>query len=160
MRYLSLNGSFKSAICMWSTFNYLSTKKDINKFGESVFNHLTNNGLLIIDMPNHNEIKTEPYSEYQENIRYKININIHKRIVGKLCEALYQYIIFDKIENKKYLFCDQELHCVYKPNDVEKGLSKWFKLIGIYGDYNLQEKFIPNYSDRIILCLKKSTKLN
>jgi hypothetical protein len=138
---------------MWSTFNYLSTEPDVWHFGVSIHDHLKSNGLLVIDLPNHNRFSGKVHCESYENEYFLVTIWIQKRIVGNMCEGLYQYKIIDKKKGEDIILSDQELHRIYFPNEVEQRLKQWFDLRVVYGDYDLKTKYDKLNSDRAILCL-------
>lgn len=154
IREIQINDHFNIAICMWSTLNYLSTSADIINFGSSLHKHLKKNGILLIDLPNHNIFSEKPHFEFYKNEYFQVSIWIQKRIIGNLVEGLYLYKINNKINGEDTLFCDQEIHRVYKPDEIEIQLNKWFELRTIYGNYDLSQNFDKDVSDRAILCMQ------
>jgi 2-polyprenyl-3-methyl-5-hydroxy-6-metoxy-1,4-benzoquinol methylase len=159
IRNIFLKEKFDVAICMWSTFNYLSTESDIYQFGQSVSSHLKSNGILIIDLPNHLSFPIEPYYETNENENFHVTIWIQKRVVGTICEGLYKYKIVNKKNGNCVLLSDQELHRIYSPIEVEQKLKQWFTLQAVYGNYSLMAEYDESSADRAILCFVNKPKL-
>jgi len=155
MRDIRLESSFDSAICMWTTFNYLSTPADVNAFVSGVHKHLNPGGILIIDIKNYDH---EPgYTRIHEvnTPNYNIKLSVHKHLVENLSEGVYIYEIRDVRESTDYFAIDQELNMTYKLEDVVRLTGASFQLIEAFGDYDMNEKFVPARSERIIMILRK-----
>lgn len=155
MRDIELDGNFDVAICMWTTFNYLSKPEDTTRFFHGIYESLRNSGLLLIDMKNYQQKIPSRYSREKKNHSYLVKVSIHKKVIGNLNEAVYLYLIRNLKTGEESFALDQELNMVYTVEDVLTRAGSLFDLVKKYGDYNRDAEFIPNVSERIILVLRK-----
>lgn len=149
------SGQAGAAVCMWSTFNYLSTQGDIDRFLRSISLALRPRGWLLIDLPNPRALKRGPYNRRSENTDYAVEVSVEKRQRGEIVEALYQYRITKKGDGSVYLATDQELNQAYEPKDVEQLLRPSFRLVATYGDYTTASAHDSQGSPRAILLLER-----
>jgi len=143
------------AICMWSTFSYLSLPEDLRQFFRSVYDALLCDGLLIIDISNYQIADAETYSREVENGSHRLNIKIKKEVENGINEAIYQYEIINLSTHQVLLVTDQELSRVYSAEDVEASGKSFFISLDRYGDYDIRNGFDPNKSNRIIVVFRK-----
>ncbi len=155
MRDIRLGSSFDAAICMWTTFNYLSTSADVKAFLSGVYSHLTPRGILVIDVKNYGH---EPGYTRVHEVRisgYSIKLSVHKHLIGNLSEGIYIYEIQGINESDSYFAIDQELNATYTLEDIVKVTETSFQLLQVFGDYDINENFVPSQSERIIIVLQK-----
>ncbi len=156
MRYYNAIEKFDAAICMWSTFSYLSTKSDVQAFLNMISHNLNKNGLLILDLKNHNSCKYPMfyYRKVENNIISGIITvfkNRNKNI--QYGQKVYNLLFIDK--NQLEVFIDEELSRIYTVNDIRSIFSRNFKIENIYGDYNILKPYNKNKSERLIIVMKK-----
>ncbi len=158
MRSLSFKRQFDVAICMWTTYNYLSLPEDVAAFLQSAHEALRPPGLLVIDMNNHARDRTVTYERESANDEYSIKIAIHKELYYDICEAIYRYEILDRRSHAIWRLEDQELNKVYTFADVEWAATHLFSVVGCYGGYDANVNFENMQSDRIIVVLQKMAR--
>jgi SAM-dependent methyltransferase len=155
MTNLELGEKFDVAICMWTTFNYLSVGNEITRFLEAVHKTLKNRGLLLIDMNNYRKKPHDSYYRQTRNDSYEIRLSVSKRLIKNLNESIYFYFIRNLKSGEEFLALDQELNWAYTQEDVLNAGRPFFNLLKCYGDYADSARFTPEKSDRIILVLQK-----
>ena len=155
MRNIELNETFDVVMCMWTTFNYLSNLGDIERFFKGVHKALKNNGLLIIDMKNHQKELRSSYSREAKNDSYLIKLLVRKRVVNNVSESIYLYLIKSLETGEESFALDQELNKVYTREEVIDMAKPLFHLIRCYGDYDCSSELISDKSDRVIFAFRK-----
>jgi len=155
MREIKMNNVFDVVICMWSTFNYLSTSEDVKKFFLTVHGCLKRSGMLIIDAKNHKNKGERFRIREARNEFYKVKVFEYKRIIGNLCEGIYYYVIRNLKSGEYTIALDQELHRVYALDEITKMATPLFTIAKVFGDYDHNAKYDPRKSRRIILVLRK-----
>lgn len=155
MRDIELGDDFDIAICMWTTFNYLSKPEDTTRFFYGIHKSLCGSGLLVIDMKNYQRQITSRYFRETKNRSYLVKVSVRKKVIKNLNDAVYLYLIRNLKTGEESFALDQELNKVYTLEDVLTMAGSLFNPVKVYGDYNCDAEFIPNISERIILVLKK-----
>ena len=157
MRQIKLNKRFDFAVCMWTTFNYLSKPDEVRSFLMGIYTHLSPEGILIMDVKNYGHELTYTRAQECSNDEYRVKLNVHKHRVDHLSEGIYIYEITDLKTKRKWFAIDQELNVIYSLKDILSSTKQWFKLIRVFGDYDISQEFNPRTSERIILVLQKKT---
>jgi len=155
MRDIELGDDFDVAICMWTTFNYLSKPEDTTRFFQGIYKTLRSSGLLVIDMKNYQRKIISRFCLETKNHSYLVKLSVRKKVTKNLNDAVYLYLIKNLKTGEESFALDQELNKVYTLNDVLTMARSLFNPVKVYGDYNCDAEFIPNLSERIILVLRK-----
>ncbi|HKZ93262.1 MAG TPA: class I SAM-dependent methyltransferase [Candidatus Bathyarchaeia archaeon] len=158
IRCLGLNMDFDVAICMWTTFNYLSVKEDIAKFFAGVSRSLKASGLLFVDMNNHGLRDKRNYSREARNDSYLVKVEIRKRVVGDLNEGIYYYRIRNLKTGKEISARDQEISKIYTLETIASAACPQFDFLKAYGDYDVSAEYVPSSSDRIIAVFRRNER--
>jgi SAM-dependent methyltransferase len=156
IRKIRLAKRFDAAICMWTTFNYLSNKSDLNRFLDGVARVLSPSGIFILDLKNYSKKGAWCcYSRESADKNYRIRLFIEKKIIKRrINEAIYVYFIRDLRNNRKFLALDQELNKIYGLREVRSITRGRFKVLKVFGDYNTDSKYEARRSDRLILVMR------
>ena len=145
---------FDSAICMWTSVNYLS-KKEMVVFFDNVYNGLKKSSIFILDTKNFaSPIEYKLYSKKLVKNTKKIHIFVIKRIKNKVQTSKYIYFIYDTFNHETEFFVDNELINIYTQDDILDMAQSKFSIIDVYGDYDACP-YDEKKSDRMILVLKK-----
>jgi len=144
----SLPETYDIALNIFTSFGYFDHVEDNSRVLNSVYNGLTENGLLIIDFLNAEKVIRE-LKPRQEINRDGITFHIKREVSnGKIVKT----IAFEA-ENKSHFF--QEKVQALDLIDFQQLLGNaQFELIEILGNYAL-ESYNPINSDRLILICKK-----
>lgn len=102
-------------------------------------------------MNNYGRSESTCYTRTSGDEKYHLTVNITKSRIGNLSEALYSYSLKDLKTGKECCFEDQELNRVYTLEEVVIASRPYFELIACFGDYDLQAKFDPYNSERIVM---------
>ena len=147
--------SFDAAICMWTTYNYLSKKEDISNFLSRVHSCLKDQGLLILDAKNIINLSyIRAYKRESENKNFQIFLLIFKRIIKNIQNGHYLYFIKNKKTNRKYFLHDEELAKFYTLSELKHFVKNKFEVINVFGDFN-GNLFNAKKSERFIIVLRK-----
>ena len=145
---------YDAAICMWTTYNYLSTTEDLKDFFKGVSKHVRKGGLLILDAKNISGLEpVRAYTRLKRDERSEVFLLIIKKIIKNVQNGFYLYFIKEGEEDISFLF-DEELAKFYSPLEIEKSSEDKFELIDSFGDFDFRE-FDNKNSERMILILKK-----
>ena len=159
IRDFFIGTGFDAAFCLWTTYNYLSTKRDFNNFLNCVHNSLKSNGFLILESRNFfkKSDKLEFRRRIHENSQYRVELFIRKYInlIKKVQDAVYIYLITDKKTSKTYSSIDTELVKIYSKKDIQNLIKGKFKIYKTLGDYDLDFSYNRKSSDRLIFILQK-----
>lgn len=148
---------FDMAICMWTTYNYLSQEVDCRNFIKNVFKHLNNNGILILDSKNIPALDSRRmYKRERKTSDFSVELLVYKRIISNIQNSQYFYFI-EEGESKSFYF-DEEFIRFYYLNELEKIVHPYFEIIKCYGDFDANEYEIDK-SERFILVLKKCQEI-
>jgi SAM-dependent methyltransferase len=155
IRNIKFKGKFDVALCMWTTFNYISGYKDVKNLFRAIHKVLAKDGLFIIDMNNYGRPENSSYNRRTANDEYEVSLKVTKKRIDNMNEALYSYHVKDLKTGKENTFLDQELNMIYSLEDVVNAAKPFFALLYCFGDYNVVNKFDSLRSDRIVIVLKK-----
>jgi len=155
-RDYNLGVKFDVIMCMWSTFNYLIDKKEMNQYFNKLCEHLENEGIFILDIWNCEGDHFNCYKKEFDDHNHHIDQYIFKKIIDKYCESLYFYIIKYKIKNKLLFALDQEINIGYKEDEIKKVTKKYLTHVKSYGDYE-DIDYDPKNSERLIMVFKKGS---
>lgn len=160
MRNIKTDKKFDAAICMFTAFQHLLTKEDMSKALRSAYNVLKPNGLYILDLGNFIRI-SKHFEKVRGEVFYKdkktkifiLTIN-DQDLEKKIHNTRWVYFIEDK---GKFSFdFDETKLRIVELNEMKALLKKiGFRIMGIYGDYDLEQKFNTNVSKRMIFVCKK-----
>lgn len=151
--FLLPDKNYDAAICMWTTYNYFSRDEDLEKVLQRLWEHLCQDGLLILDSKNIPILAKERL--YHRTTRKKdlnLTLLIYKRVTDSL--QMSRYFYFLDIDGKKSFYLDEEFVRFYSLEELQKLTRSTFKLIGAYGDFN-GNLFNENKSERMITVWKK-----
>ncbi len=160
MRRIELESAFDVAICMWTTFNYLSKPEEVGAFLRGVHQHLKRNGILIIDMKNCELDPKSPRTRTTKNNKYELKLTVHKHRIGPCIEGIYIYSVKDLEVGDEWTAVDQELAMAYTLDDLSRFTQGYFGLRQTFGDYDIDEEYRPDTSDRLIMVLSKLEDAN
>jgi len=145
---------FDGAICMWTSFNYLS-KTEMKDFINNVYEGLKNKGFLILDTKNFSFLlEYKLYFKNLENDTKKVRILVIKRIKNRIQISKYIYFIFDKVSKRTSFFIDNEIINIYLEEDILEIVDNKFSKVDLYGDYEMSN-YDKKVSDRLIMVLKR-----
>ena len=156
MRSFELGQQFDVAICLWDAFPYLSQKEDVELFLEKCLKHIKKGGLLIIDFRNYFKEDLKPLwlegtlSFGQLEVKYtgrRQDINFTDRV----SESVFVYNVKNIQTRETGIFVDQELVRTYSLDDLKGFFKDDFKVLGAHGDFDLENKFDPKKSERLIV---------
>lgn len=146
----------RAAICMWTTFNYLSSEDDLDRFRATLLCLVGAGGKLLLDLANPQTIATGVYKRKASNDSLELEVTVQKRFVrSKIIESIYQYSILDKENGVVHLATDQELNMAYEIQDVKSALGPSFALRETFGDYDCDASYLPDISRRLILLFER-----
>ncbi len=157
VRNFNLDEKYNMCICMWTTYNYLSQTEDLKKFLFNVYNHLEDDGILVLDSKNIPALeKRRIYKRNKGNNRVSLELLVYKRIIDNIQNSQYFYFIND--DGKKNFYFDEEFVRFYYLNELKEICKPYFELVDSYGDFD-KEEYRENSSNRFIAILKKNTKV-
>lgn len=147
--------TYDCAICMWTTYNYLSTEKDFLGFLMKMHKILRKEGLLILDTKNINKLDDiRAYSRTKKDNDKEVFLLIIKKIIKNIQNGHYLYFIKNRNNQKIKFFHDEELAKFYSLNEIKQFSKNKFKVLDIFGNFNMS-RFDLNNSERFIVVLKK-----
>jgi 2-polyprenyl-3-methyl-5-hydroxy-6-metoxy-1,4-benzoquinol methylase len=156
IRKISLDKKdYDSAICMWTTYNYLSTEDNLKDFFDGLGKHIKSEGLLVLDAKNiFNLDNIRAYSRIKKDNDNEVLLLVIKKIIKNVQNGFYLYFI--KNNNKKIEFIvDEELARFYTPEQITELSQGQFKIVDIFGDFDFSH-FDKNKSERMIIVLRKN----
>lgn len=151
--FLLSSRDYDAAICMWTTYNYFSQKKDMLSVMKSLYDHLTDKGILVLDSKNIPSLASERL--YHRNIikeNYDLFLLIYKRIFRTIQNSQYFYFINEN--GKKKFFIDEEFIRFYSLNELKEINHSLFECVNVYGDFQ-GNKYDENSSERMISVWRK-----
>lgn len=146
---------FDMAICMWTTYNYLSQERDLLKFIQGLYRHQKKGDILILDSKNIPRLEQRRvYKRTYESIQDKIIIEliINKFVMDNIQNSQYLYFIDDK-GNKNFYF-DEEFVRFYTVNEINKIAKDYYSVEEIYGDFDMSD-YDKRHSNRFILVMRR-----
>ncbi len=159
IRNFSVGKKFDMAFCLWSTFNYLSTREDFENFLNSVYSALKPGGFLILESKNffRDIPKLEFRRKEKRNKRYEIELFIRRKInlKNKIQSSIYVYLINDKLKEKTYSSVNTELMKIYSVGEIKKLIKNKFEIFKVLGDYDFNKKYNKKNSYRMVFVLRK-----
>jgi SAM-dependent methyltransferase len=158
MRSWAGSEAFDMAVCMWSTFNYLSEPEDRKQFFESCFANLKSHGLLVIDVRNPSKHPSAPYERISYCYPFEVKRLATKRMIGDVTEAKYEYQIIDVRTGETVSLTDQEVNRAFDPTGIIADAEPFFTLDRVLGDYDFATAFDSQNSERLILLLRKNQR--
>lgn len=145
--------SYDMAICMWTTYNYLSLSLDLTKFLKNVYDHLSNDGILVLDSKNIPSLELRRvYNRSRSKDEIKLNLFVCKRIIDNIQNSQYFYFIND--HGKKIFYFDEEFVRFYYLDELAKLTKNYFDILACYGGFD-GEAYKEEESERFIIVLKK-----
>ena len=153
-RNIKINDTFNMAMCMWTTYNYFSKDSELKEFIENVYNHLSDNGILILDTKNIPSLdKFRIYNRSKNNERIDLEQLIIKRILNDKIQNS-QYFLFIKQDKKCKFVMDEEFVRFYSLEEIKNITNNKFEIINVYGSFDMDE-YIEKSSERMIIVLRK-----
>lgn len=146
--------NFSFAICMWTTYNYLSQELDLKKFFQSVYLHQQSGGLLVLDAKNIPALdKRRVYRRSRADGKtFHMDLLINKQILGSIQNSQYFYFINDGNQHRFYF--DEEFVRFYNLNELKEIAQPYYEVIAVYGDFN-QSDYYPEVSNRFITVMRR-----
>ena len=162
MSNFKIGKKYDAVLCLGSSLIFLPNFSLIEKTLINSYNHLKQNSILILDLPNHTK-------EIKER-NHKVSRTSIKLPKGRLYSTSHSYRKGDKwievwhgkvVEGKKILrFRDVDEEIIYSPKKLEASIrSAGFKILKIYGSANEESVFDVKESDRRIYLCRKNKSL-
>lgn len=157
MTKFKINKKYDAILILNSGLSLLPNHQLIDKTIKQCQKHLSDNGILLIDLPNHKkEIRESNFT--QEHRQYKIpngKIDVIFRDYQKKNKWVAEWCGFVKRGNKFIQFKEHYEELIYSPKIVEKSLKNHgFRILNVFGSRR-GGKFNPNNSwRRFYLCQK------
>lgn len=153
VRDFSLPQKYDAAICMWTTYNYLSKEKDILAFLDNVFSHLNDDGILILDSKNIPILdKNRLYHRTTNRDNIDMILIVYKRVMDMVQNSQYFYFINNGDDKNFYI--DEEFVRFYTLEELKELNYLKFELINVYGDFE-GNAFDSENSSRMITVWQK-----
>lgn len=145
---------FSYAMCMWTTYNYLSQERDLQKFFRCVYAHQPKGGILVLDAKNIPALdKRRVYRRSRtDGSSYQMELLINKRILGSIQNSQYFYFINDAGQPQFYF--DEEFVRFYDLDELSALVRPCYEIIGVYGDFD-QSSYHPAESNRFITIMRR-----
>ena len=157
MRYWRAAEQADIAICMWSTFSYLSLPDDQQSFFASCHANLADNGILVIDIKNSHNYPTNSYTRTAYSFPFEVKRVTKKQVIQDVLEATYSYTITDVRNGQRLRVTDQEIAKIFTLDDLKRAAHPLFSVESAWGDYDVSIPYAENESERLIVLLRKST---
>ena len=123
---------------MWTTYNYLSQKKDFKKFILSNYNHQNKGDILVLDSKNIPRLEPHRlYNRVTEDKNFIMEILINKYVTDNIQNS--QYLLFINDNKKKKFFLDEELVRFYAIEELNSLMKGYYELVDIYGDFDMNK---------------------
>lgn len=118
-RNIKIKEKFNIAICMWTTYNYFSKDEELKEFLENAYEHLNNNGILILDAKNITSLNNfRIYHRSKNNDKIDLEQLIVKRVINNVQNS--QYFLFIKQNNQCRFIMDEEFVRFYSLGEIKK----------------------------------------
>lgn len=129
---------YDAAICMWTTYNYFSQKEDLLSVMKSLYDHLADKGILILDSKNIPSLAPQRlYHRSKTKENCDIFLLVYKRIIGAIQNSQYFYFIHEN--GKKSFYIDEEFVRFYSLNELKDINHSLFECIDVYSDFQGNE---------------------
>lgn len=149
----NLKNKFDMAICMWTTYNYLSLDKDFISFIKGVYNHQDKGSILLLDSKNIPKLKKRRvYKRNTEKKSLKMELIINKFVDNNIQNSQYMYFI--KNNDNKQFYYDEEYVRFYTLDEIKKLVDKYYIVKYNYGDFKFSE-YDEKTSERFIIVLER-----
>ena len=149
----NLKNKFDMAICMWTTYNYLSLDKDFISFIKGVYNHQDKGSILLLDSKNIPKLKKRRvYKRNSEKKSLKMELIINKFVDNNIQNSQYMYFI--KNNDNKQFYYDEEYVRFYTLDEIKKLVDKYYIVKYNYGDFKFSE-YDEKTSERFIIVLER-----
>lgn len=154
VRSMYLEETFDAAICMWTTYNYLSNENELRLFVENVWNGLSENGLFILDAKNIPALEKQRVYFRNNNTRNNVDLTllVNKEIKNNIQNS--QYLYFIKQDGNNLFYIDYEHVRFYSIDEIINICDGLFDVVSVYGNFN-GENYNENKSERFIVTLQK-----
>ncbi|MBO5121235.1 MAG: methyltransferase domain-containing protein [Bacilli bacterium] len=145
---------YDMAICMWTTYNYLSQDEDFKSFLKSNYFHQHENSLLVLDSKNISRLNNRRVYKRNNSLKdgVKIELLVNKYILENIQNSQYLYFINDN--GKKDFYFDEEFVRFYTLDEIESLAKDYYDVLSVYGDFDFSE-YDKNNSNRFIVVLKR-----
>lgn len=147
------------AICMWTTYNYLSKEMELLSFISGVARYQKANDLLILDSKNIPALADKRYymrTKTDLDRHITVTLMVWKKIINSKFQCSdYFYFIDDN--GAKDAFHDDEYVRFYSLPELEDIVKPWYTIDSIYGDFDLSP-YSESKSTRFIAVLKRYWK--
>lgn len=146
--------NYDMSICMWTTYNYLSQKKDFVSFIKSNFDHQHKNSILVLDSKNIPMLaKRRVYKRNNvSNDGIEMELIISKYVKNNIQNSQYLYFINDNGTKKFYI--DDEYVRFYTLLEIKELVKDYYSIENVYGDFDFS-KYDKTKSNRFIIVLKR-----
>ena len=148
MRFFKLDSKFDAVFNLFTSFGYFDNTDDNLNVLTNCHQHLTENGLLLIDFFNAQKVSANLIKQETKKID-GITFSIKREIVNN---KIIKTIAFNDI-GKEYYF-QEKVQLLTLENFKNLLIKANFKLIKSFGSYHLTE-FNSSNSDRLILLAEK-----
>ena len=148
MRFFKLDSKFDAVFNLFTSFGYFDNTDDNLNVLTNCHQHLTENGLLLIDFFNAQKVSANLIKQETKKID-GITFSIKREIVNN---KIIKTIAFNDI-GKEYYF-QEKVQLLTLENFKTLLIKANFKLIKSFGSYHLTE-FNSSNSDRLILLAEK-----
>lgn len=141
-------GKFDLVLNMFTSFGYFSTEEENVGILSEICDCLNPNGYFLLDYLNLDKCRRE-LVEHEEVVKNGILFNIHRRISDNYISKSISFEADGQQQDFKeqvFMFEAEEL--------IEHMKHSGFKILGVFGDYALQE-FDKDDSERLILLGQK-----
>lgn len=154
---------FDASICMWTTISHVRTEEKFRKFVKRIA-QITKT-LLIIDSSNYeNPTRNRPLIKGRNVIKLPkatIESSMIRRYNAKTRFRDDEYTTTLTEKGKKGIVLkEKERVRMWSAEEMEALLKPNFKVLKIYGDYSLGEKYFPKTSKRKIVVAEKTSNKN
>lgn len=149
---------FDASICMWTTIAFIKSEENFRRFIETIAN-ITKH-LLVLDSPNYeNPIRNRPLIK-EKNIIKLPKIAIKTSMVRRydrkthFRDDSYTYTLIEK-GKKPAVFKEKERVRIWFLKELKNLLKPNFRVLEVYGNYDLNKKYSPKISKRKIIVAEK-----
>jgi len=154
---IKVDDTFNMAICMWTTYNYFSKDEEFSQFISNVYDHLNDDGLLILDAKNVPSLEDfRIYNRSRYNERIDLDQLIIKRIINGNIQNSQYFLFIKKNGNCKFVM-DEEFVRYYSLEEIRNLTKDKFEIVCTYGDFDMVP-YNSERSGRMIVVLKKISK--
>ncbi|MBE6827111.1 MAG: class I SAM-dependent methyltransferase [Ruminococcaceae bacterium] len=154
VRSMHLVDTFDAAVCMWTTYNYLSKYAELRNFFENVWDALNDNGIFLLDAKNIPALENRRVYIRNNHTRSDVDLTllVNKEISGNIQNS--QYLYFIKHNDDSLFYIDHEHVRFYTVNEIKKICGDLFDVASVYGNFD-GDDYDENKSERLIIVLQK-----